>query len=531
MSASRSAAGYGENRAGSARPLIVHSTAPEIDQASVDFSLHTAPVDCSSAGGSDLGLDEVLQYANVKAEAAKLVRSALPIIASTTTQLFIMVPMMAAVGGLGTVALAGMNLVAIYAGLCGIAPLSGMAMALDSLCSQAFTAAKDRRLLGLYLQRVFVLMLGVEIFIYPLWWYSQSVFEYIGIPPEIAKVTGLMLRLYFFGVAALFLYECLKSYLFAQGIRRIAVIGQGICLPIAWFSIWLLISNKSTSLGVLGVPGAIIITALGFNAVTLIFISRFDGYQCWGGWSRAAFSDLWPVLKLGVAGSAITFFESISLHMIDLGVLFMDASSMAAQAILSMLLTSTWYIGTGFAVAACNRVGNLLGSGLPNRALLSVYVTLGLALAGFIPMCLALIANRQWVASMFTDDPEVSAILATHIPWPAVGGTVQAIGMALSGILRGQGRQSLIARIRILTSVGIALPVSALAVVVFKWELVGLWMGYVAGVVASVSAQAYAVSTTNWGKEVELCRRRISSVAVFADPHGSEDDEGTLVLP
>ncbi|KAJ1759979.1 ethionine resistance protein [Coemansia sp. RSA 2523] len=515
----------------SAQPLMDHSAAPEMDQASFEFSTNTALADGSDAGEADLEPDELLACGNVKAEVRKLVWSALPIILSTTTQLFVMIPMMAAVGGLGTIALASMNLVSIYAGLCGIAPLSGMAMVLDSMCSQAYTAAKDKRLLGLYLQRVLVLLLAIEVVLYPIWWNSQPVFEHVGIPTNIAKVAGQMLRLYFFGIGALFTYECLKSYLFAQGIRRVAVITQLFSLPIAWLSIWLFISNDATSMGILGVPGVIIVVGLCSNFAALVFIARVDGHQCWGGWSRAAFSGLWPLLKLGAAGSAITFFESVSLHMIDLGVLFLDAEAMAAQAVLSTLLTSTWYMGTGFAVAACNRVGNLLGSALPNRAVVSVYSTLGIALAVFAPMCVALIAGRERVASVFTKDPEVTAILSSHIPWPAVGGALQGVSMAFSGILRGQGRQSLIARIRMVTFVCISLPLSALAAMVFEWGLSGLWFGYIAGVVVSVSTQAYVVFVTDWDKQVELCQHRISGIALIADLGDSEDDESVLALP
>ncbi|KAJ2823527.1 ethionine resistance protein [Coemansia erecta] len=512
-------------------PLIGHSAVHGDDQPSDELSTNTLPMDGSDADEADLELYELLTRANVKAEVKKLVWSALPIIMSTTTQLFVMVPLMSAVGGLGTLALASMNLVSIYAGLCGIAPLSGMAMVLDSMCSQAYTAAKDKRVLGLYLQRVFVLMLAIEVVLYPVWWNSQPVFEYVGIPSDIAKVTGQILRLYFFGVGALFTYECLKSYMFAQGIRRVAVITQLFSLPLTWLSIWLFISNESTSFGILGVPSAIIVAGLCSNLATIVFIIRVDGSQCWGGWSRAAFSDLWPLFKLGAAGSAVTFFESISLHMIDLGVLFLDAQSMAAQAILSMLLTSTWYMGTGFAVAACNRVGNLLGSAQPNRAVLSVYSTLGVSLTVFAPLCMALVAGRNVVAGVFTEDPEVAAILSSHIPWPAIGGTLQGISMAFSGILRGQGRQSLIARIRMLTFVCISLPLSALAAIVLKWGLSGLWFGYIAGVVASVSAQAYVVFSTNWIKEVELCQNRISGTDLFVGTRDSEDDEGMLILP
>ncbi|KAJ2737997.1 ethionine resistance protein, partial [Coemansia sp. BCRC 34301] len=326
---------------------------------------------------SDISPGDVCTAANIRTEAAWLLRSSFPIVLSTMSQILLMVPILAAVGKLGTVALASMNLVSIYAGLGGVAPLSGMAMALDSLCSQAFTAAKDRRLLGVYLQRVLVCIAMILAFVYPLWWNSARIYEHLGVPAEVAVVTGSLLRLYFFGVAVILTYECLKSFLFAQGVRRFAIVAQVVCLPVGWFCTWLLISNEATSMGILGVPCVIGIVGIGFNIVALVHMRSIESSrQCWGGWSRAAFADLRPVLKLGLAGSAITFFESVSLHMIDVGSLFLSPEFMAAQAVLSMLLTNTWAIGTGFAIAACNRVGNLLGSRQPNRTHLAVNTAL-----------------------------------------------------------------------------------------------------------------------------------------------------------
>ncbi|KAJ2820180.1 hypothetical protein GGI24_004570, partial [Coemansia furcata] len=77
---------------------------------------------------TDIGAGDVSTAGSMRAEAVWLLRSSFPIVVSTMSQLFLMLPILAAVGKLGTVALASMNLVSIYAGLGGVAPLSGLAM-------------------------------------------------------------------------------------------------------------------------------------------------------------------------------------------------------------------------------------------------------------------------------------------------------------------------------------------------------------------------------------------------------------------
>ncbi|KAJ1800715.1 hypothetical protein LPJ75_006498, partial [Coemansia sp. RSA 2598] len=301
------------------------------------------------------------------------------------------------------------------------------------------------------------------------------------------------------------------SFLFAQGIRKVAVVAQFVSMPLGWLSVWLLIANPSTSVGIMGIPGVIIIAAAGLNVAVLVFMAKVDGAQCWGGWSRAAFTDLGRVAKLALAGSAVAMFESIALHTIDIGVLFLDAPTMAAQAILNTMLVSIYMVGMGFAIAVCNRVGNLLGLGHSNHALLSANTTVILASLLFVPLGGALIGYRRQLAMMFTPDLEISDILVAHIPWMAVCCVVHGINMAFNGVMRGQGRQTLIARIRVLSFLCVCLPFSAVGLMVFNWGLAGLWFGYLSGVTCTLICQMYMVFTTDWEKEIERCRRRVSS--------------------
>ncbi|KAJ2677747.1 ethionine resistance protein [Coemansia sp. RSA 1285] len=467
----------------------------------------------------------LLDMDNIKTEAGRLLVSALPIVVSTMSQMLLMVPMMAAVGRLGTIALASMNLVSIYSGLGGVAPLSGMAMALDSLCSQAYTAAKDKRLLGVYLQRVLLLCVCVQVAVYPLWWNAAHIYRCLGVPGDIAQTTGSVLRLHFVGIALIVFYECQKSFLFAQGIRRFAVLAQLVCLPAGWLAIWVFLVNESTAIGIAGVPCVVIVVGVCFNVFAVVYIARVDGRQCWGGWTRAAFTHLRPVVRLGLSGSAVSFFETVTLHMIDLGVLFLDAPSMAAQAILSVIITSAWVTGMGFAVAACNRVGNLLGAAMLHRARLAVYTAIGMAVAVFAALGLLLLAARHRLPGIFTDDPQIVAILVAHMPLAAASSSIQGINMALNGILRSQGRQSLIARIRIASFAIVAVPLSAVAVAVFHWRLAGLWFGYLVSLAATLVAQLYFILATDWRLEIERCRISISKALLHASLENDEDGD------
>ncbi|KAJ1942726.1 ethionine resistance protein [Kickxella alabastrina] len=205
--------------------------------------------------------------------------------------------------------------------------------------------------------------------------------------------------------------------------------------------------------------------------------------------------------------------------MVDFGALLLDAPSMAAQTVLSIIANSVSVIGIGFAVSACNRVGHLLGLGQPNRTLLTVYMTVALATVMFVAMGLAIIASRSKIPGVFTPDAEVADILFAHIPWAAASGVVTGINLAFNGILRGQGRQAMVARIRALSVVCIGFPLGAFSMYVLKWRLAGLWFGHLISLIVALLAQVYVVATTNWAQESENCQGRVSNAMLENEAH------------
>ncbi|ORX73635.1 hypothetical protein DL89DRAFT_263667, partial [Linderina pennispora] len=371
---------------------------------------------------NDLSPDTYTEWPHVKRELVWLIRAATPIVASSMSQLFLMTPMLAA---------------SISPDWAAITPLAGIAMALDTFCSQSYTGAKDKRILGVLLQRALLIGLVVATLIYPLWWYSEHVFKMFGVPDEVAHVTGKILRVYYIGVVLLIAYECLRSFFPSV-------------LSVGWSLIWLLIANPSTSIGIRGVAFVILGVALAFCTITGITSAGEGG-------RAASLHDWMPMAKLGAAGTIVSFLEALSIHVIDFGSMFISAQAMAAQAVLSML--------NGLSVLTSFVLSTLL----------------------FSMLTAVLVYNRTSLPPIFSSDGEVIDLLEAHIPWTAVAGAIQGVNMALNGILRGQGRQSIIARIRFFSFVFVGVPVGSVAV----WVCV--------------------ILTTDWDKEIIACQKRVAA--------------------
>lgn len=104
--------------------------------------------------------------------------------------------------------------------LCNVTGFSigvGMSSALNTLCSQAFTASMDMHALGKHLQRGIVVNFMLAIPISFLWFYTENVLLFLGQDEEVSQISGVICRWMVPGLFASFLNSCLQRYLQAQG--------------------------------------------------------------------------------------------------------------------------------------------------------------------------------------------------------------------------------------------------------------------------------------------------------------------------
>ena len=67
----------------------------------------------------------------------------------------------------------------------------GTATALDTLCSQAWTAARDKTLVGIHLQRALAILAIIFFgFVAPIWWNATRILLSLNQEPELALLAG-----------------------------------------------------------------------------------------------------------------------------------------------------------------------------------------------------------------------------------------------------------------------------------------------------------------------------------------------------
>jgi MATE family multidrug resistance protein len=123
------------------------------------------------------------------------------------------------------------------------------------------------------------------------------------------------------------------------------------------------------------------------------------------------------------------------------------------------------------------RVANLIGATLSDAAKTSGKVAFVIAIFVGILNVLLLSTLRHHIPQLFTDDPEVIALVASVLPICAAFQLFDALTANANGLLRGLGRQEVGGYVNLFAYYVIAMPISFGTAFAGGWELQGLWTG------------------------------------------------------
>ncbi|KAK4781440.1 hypothetical protein SAY86_015876 [Trapa natans] len=203
-------------------------------------------------------------------------------------------------GLLGEIELAAVSIEnSVIAGL-GFGVMLGMGSALETLCGQAYGAGR-LRMLGVYMQRSWVILLTTAFLLVPIYVFAPPTLEFIGVTTEISEAAG---KFALWMLPQLFAYALnfpIQKFLQAQSkVMVMAWISAAVLVIHALFS-WLLIFNLGY-----GLVGAAVMLNTSWWLIIIaqllyIFTTKSDG--AWSGFSWLAFSDLSGFVKLSLSSA------------------------------------------------------------------------------------------------------------------------------------------------------------------------------------------------------------------------------------
>ncbi|XP_058079492.1 protein DETOXIFICATION 21-like isoform X2 [Magnolia sinica] len=392
------------------------------------------------------------------AESKKLWIVAGPAIFTRFSTFGVSVISQAFIGHIGSTELAAFALVSTVLLRFGNGILLGMASALETLCGQAY-GAKQYHMLGIYLQRSWIVLVTCAFFILPIFIFTAPILRLLGQADDIAAMAGTI-SLWFIPVIFSYVFSfTLQMYLQAQSKNIIIAYLAAITLVIHVLLSWVMAIKLR--LGVAGVMGSMILANWIPIVGQMAFVVCGGCPDTWNGFSMLAFRDLWPVVKLSLSSGAMLCLELWYNTILVLLTGHMKNAEIAIDSLSICLNINGWemMISLGFLAAASVRVSNELGRGNAKAAKFSVIVTVATSLSIGLVLFTMFMLFRGKISYVFTNSPEVSRAVAYLSPLLSFSILLNSVQPVLSGVAVGAGWQSVVAYVNLTCYYLIGIPV------------------------------------------------------------------------
>ncbi|KAK4768964.1 hypothetical protein SAY86_027114 [Trapa natans] len=425
-------------------------------------------------------------------------------------------------GHLGDLELAAGSMSVAFANITGYSVLSGLALGMEPLCSQAFGAGRPK-LLSVTLQRSMIFLLLCSVPISILWLNVSAVLLRLHQDPLIAAIARTYLLFSLPDLVTNSFLHPIRIYLRAQGITHpmtlASLLGTIFHIP----ANVLLVGHLR--LGVAGVAASSAASNFFALVCLIIYVWAWRIHEpTWASPTAECLRGWLPLLQLAAPSCVSVCLEWwwYEIMIILCGLLPDPKSTVASMGILIQTTSFLYVFPSSLGFAVSTRVGNELGADRPARAKLSAVVaifvaaTMGLSAATF-----ATSVRDRW-ARMFTHDASIIRMTSAALPILGLcelGNCPQTVSC---GVLRGSARPSTAANVNLGAFYLVGMPVAvglgfSLGVGV---GFTGLWIGLLSAQVCCAGLMLYVVGTTDWDYQADRAQKLASSGAASGGSAG-----------
>ncbi|KAK1260081.1 Protein TRANSPARENT TESTA 12 [Acorus gramineus] len=411
------------------------------------------------------------------------------------------------VGHIGTVELAAVGVQNLVIAGIGFGVMLGMGSALETLCGQAFGAG-DFNMLGIYLQRSWIILLTTAFFLSFFYIFSTPILKILGTSDSIAEMAG---RFSIYMLPELYAYAInfpIQKFLQAQSKVMVMTWISAGALVLHLFLSWLCIVKLG--LGIVGAAITLDVSWVFLAVGQLYYIMGGGCKDTWTGFSWLAFSNLAEFLWLSLSSAVMLCLEYWSLMQVLLfaGLLKNPEIEVGASSICLNVDGWIYMIPVGFLAAISVRVSNELGAGRPKAAKFSVLVVVILSMIIQTTCAVIILLTRYDFPVIFTDNELVKKRVSKISVFLCLSILIGGIQPVFSGVAVGAGWQTTVAYINIGCYYLVGLTSAFLMGLRFGLGLEGVWGGLLLGMLLQTIILLIITLKTDWEGQVSCVGKR-----------------------
>lgn len=337
--------------------------------------------------------------------------------------------------------------------------------------------------------------------------YNSFSFQRLLIPnDEICRLSRDFLRILLLGCPGYACFECGKRLLQAQGHFSAGLYTMLFCIPVHVFLTWYSVLHLGFGMKGAAVSMAIVHNLLPFGLV--IYSKIFTSGECWPRITKHTFQNWMPMIKLAVPSLAMVEVECIGFEILTLLAGQMGTAELCAQTLLVTFCGFIYKIPFSLGIAASTQISERIGEGSHQKAKETAKLAVLLAASFGSALVVILLAFRNKIPYLFTNDPSVVVLMLSVVPMIAIFQLADAIVGVTNGIIRGIGKQYIGAWIQTLGYYVVGLPCSVFAAFGLGWKLNGLWAGISVAMLLICCLEGTYMYFLDWSGLVEDAKER-----------------------
>lgn len=373
--------------------------------------------------------------------------------------------------------------VPIYTGLAGIL------LAITPIVAQLIGAKKkdDVRLIvqqGLYLS--FALSVLVLFVIYL---FLTPILHSMSLETRVSDIAKSYLQAMSIGLAPLFAYSVLRSYMDALGKTRVTMFVTLLSAPINIFFNYLLIFGNFgfPELGGAGAGYASAITYWLILIIAIVIVHKqkpFHQYEIFKNWQKVMFIKWKDITKIGIPIGLSIFAETSIFSAVTLMMSTYSTAVISAHQIALNFTSLLYMVPLSISIGATVLVGYEVGAERFRDARTYSWLSVTAAiLFSFVSACV-LFFFREQIAGIYTTDKAVIKLTIHFFIFAALFQLSDAIQAPVQGALRGYKDVNVTFVMAIISYWVIGLPVGYLLAKFTDFGPFGYWIGLIVGLTA-----------------------------------------------
>ncbi|TYS18802.1 MATE family efflux transporter [Rossellomorea vietnamensis] len=367
--------------------------------------------------------------------------------------------------------------------------LSGILLAVTPIVAQLVGGGRQKEIAfsviqGIYAAAVLALVVIIAGFVF-----LDPILNNMNLEEGVRTVARQYLIALAFGVIPVFIYNVLRSFIDALGMTRVTMYVTLTSLPINIFFNYVLIFGKF-GFPELGGVGAGIASSITYWLITIIawfVIARYyplRKYNIFGKWFAVSLSKWKEILLIGIPIGLSIFFEVSIFSAVTLFMSEYSTNVIAAHTAAINFASFLYMIPLSISMGLTIVVGFEVGAKRLNDA--KIYSLMGIFTAVILAIIygIILLLFREPISILYTDNPEVSALIVNFLLYAVLFQLSDAIQAPVQGALRGYKDVNITFIMALISYWVLGLPLGYILAKFTEFGPYGYWVGLISGLTA-----------------------------------------------